>query len=1084
MKRKIFAFAAAVLSAVLCSCDMVYVQDAPAKGGREMTEEQRDEMERSERFLKIVNMPVNTQIQNVFSVEVANSEANIAGLDRSKSVSVYRDAAAGSSSVYLPLAYADNSEFTESGFFYSAFSIHVDALTKYVVEISDKLLVQYVDGRGSVDALSLPSSVSENGGKEITEEARDELERTGRFLKIAGMPVNTQIQNVFSVEVANSAANIAELAKNKSVSIYRDAAAGSSDVYLPLAYSDHSEFTESGFFYSAFSIHVDALTSYVVNISEKLLVQYVDGRGSVSVHSLPDRTPPPKNPSYLTIYNLPANFSAQNVAGVLVRNQAGIIASCPDYSLIEVSANDLRTAAKVPLVYHNLKTDFMETGAYYVSFDINVDVETRYLLTPDDRVKVNFNNGNGFLDIQNIPLSVIPYLTIQGLPFWTTARQISNVAVYNLAGQAASCSNYAEIDIFKDKENVTARIPLTASSGGFFLDTGRFAVTFTVNVDVETQIVIERADNIILDFSGGSALFDLFSTFGFFDAQLTGANKPAIKAGSSFDVNGHRHTVTRDLPVDGNVPSESCVLYLYAFRVDTDVFYEYSKTPPVYDSKRNGYYSGFKRALWKMIYLHGAGLFLFKTPAADSFPQLETSVISSADYDSLVSGRAAGYSLSGSGNPASSTVTLQPGVYAVKLSGAGGAGGCGYVQDSQVLGSSEGGSGGSIIELITLDRAVTFTAFTGSGGFAPPAPSPSGTFSISATINYIHINLYVGRQDYVYSDLVLPALSPLYKPLFETFPAASGGGGGGGGSGTFLYSSAEEYLLLAGGGGGGSGTSYLTPGGAGGAGGSVGPGGGGGAAGYLRQSFKSTVSMTASGGHGGTGGGLNGGSGGQCDGADSNRGGASAGSVLNSNASVPGGYGTPSHPASSFFPPPSSISFLHRHVQVSDTGAQYYRGDLTDLPAISFASMSYEISSGSGSGGSAAAASWPAGPLSWLNTNSANGAGASPPEFTNHNFFSGQFNPYDMIQYWQRVWPYSESSRPDNTDASPSYVPASLSYTSTLSFSLGGVFYGSYGQDGGNNRNSSRGGGAAGGTVSGSRPSNGSPGSITIHKIY
>jgi hypothetical protein len=332
----------------------------------------------------------------------------------------------------------------------------------------------------------------------------------------------------------------------------------------------------------------------------------------------------------------------------------------------------------------------------------------------------------------------MPYLTVSNLPLNSTKQQISNVNVYNIVGIVASCGNYNDIIMLKENGYAVAKIPLSyASGGGYFQDTGRFAVTLTVNVDIETRIVISRNDNISLDFTNGSASFNIFSTYGYFNAELANPADtafPVIKEGSEFEIDGYRHKISSNLAVPANLPDSSGIIYLYAFRsTSTDVFYEFSLVAPAFNAAKNGYYNGYKRALWKMVYLHNEKQFLFKTCAADSFPQFGKAVLDNTAFNSLTASKTAHYSLSGADNPAGATVNLPPGVYVIKLNGAGGGGGYGWTDGSAVSGSSSGGTGGAIIEIMTLNAATPFTAFTGSGGYAPAGPaSPSGPFTSTA----------------------------------------------------------------------------------------------------------------------------------------------------------------------------------------------------------------------------------------------------------------------------------------------------------------------------------------------------------------
>jgi len=399
------------------------------------------------------------------------------------------------------------------------------------------------------------------------------------------------------------------------------------------------------------------------------------------------------------------------------------------------------TTAKIPLQYKSINQNFSETGVFIVIFDINVDFDTRYTLTLDDYVRVTFIDGNGFLDIFNIPDNPVPYLTIKGLPPNATKQQISNITVSNMATTVASCQDIKKITALKENGYTTFVIPLTSSSGENFINTGRFIVTFTVNVDAETQISYSISDKLILPFTNGSATIDLNSFFGLFDASLTNSaagdySRPIIKAGSIFDVNGTQFTINRNTEVTALVPNSSCFMYLYAYIVDGDVVYEYSTTVPSYNSNRKGWYNGTRRALWKMVYIHSANHFLFKTYIEDDLPQFGVytlGIAKESDFSSIVSGKPLLKSVDGSSNPAADTITLDPGLYIFSLKG--GSGGNGSMS------GGKGGDGGLIREIVTLSANTSFSAFTGSSGSNATAAPVSGNFNIVTTKNYYNYPL-------------------------------------------------------------------------------------------------------------------------------------------------------------------------------------------------------------------------------------------------------------------------------------------------------------------------------------------------------
>jgi hypothetical protein len=1036
----------------------------------EISEDEKNELELSGHFLKLVNMPVNFQPANVFSVQIANSLTSVGKLNKNNTIYTYRENNAPTSTIYLPLVYIDDNDFIETGLFYTAFTVHIDAVTSFVVALSDRFLIPFTNGRGEVDILNLPSPASPqnpDGSREISADEKSELELSGHYLKLVNMPPNTQAPNVFSVLVANSASTVAKLDKNDTFWIFREDNACS--VYLPLIYNDNIKFSETGSFYTAFTIHIDAVTSYVVEISDRFLVSFTNGRGTVDIRNLP----PPSvvvtdEPRYLTVYNLPSNVSIRNFSNVEVHNLAGPVAHCNNYSNILLSVNDNKTTAKIPLHYKSQNYIFSESGVYFVSFNINIDAQTQFVLSPEDKIKVAFVEGNGSLDILNIPDNPVPYLTLTGLPLNATKQQLSSVSVYNLAGSVAGSSGNDDVVIVKDGLSSTFLIPLSSSSGGYFNDSGRFAVSFTLNIDIDTQISYTRSDNLILVFTNGSASFDVNSFFGFFDAYLTNAAdslRPVIGAGSSFDVNGHRHTVNSNYTVNSLIPNFSCLLYLYVYYLDSVFFFEFSTAAPTYNSNRKGWYNGSRRALWKMIYINSSEQFLFKTYVDNNFSQLNSYVLSNdADYSQIIASLPVSNSIDGSNNPPAGSFTLEPGVYVIELKGAGGGSGRSYNS------TSSGGSGGIIREIITLNAKTSFTCFTGSGGASAPAASASGTFAVVTTKNYFTYpnqttdNGYTSAGSYFpnYTNTVLNTVT-----INGTDNAMSGGGGGGGGSGTFIYSSEStgNYLLIAGGGGGGSGGSYLTPGGAGGAGGAIGPGAGGGAAGFLSQSSDTgTSDWTSTNGHGGNGGGSSSGIAGQTSGTSSNRNGGNAPSVINSNSSAPGGTGVPSYSAPNFSVA-SGIPYLWY-----TTG--FIINNTKDQSSIDIVSVctTYSISANSGSGGGTPALSNPAGPLSWLNTNNSGGAGASPLAL-NPISVTGSITPNggsDTVGTGTGPGTFNSVWNSSGTNA------GNTRFASNLALTIGAARAGQSGSPGGNNRNSSKGGGAA----------SGGAGSITVYKLH
>ena len=1022
--------------------DINDIPSGSSEGSRELNAKERDDLEKTGRFLKLLNMPLHTQTPNFFSVSVSNSSSSIAKLNKNAPVSIFRDS--NSCTVYLPLVYNDEKEFLETGDFFTSFTIHVDALTSYIVTSSDRFIVRFTDGRGQADINDIPSGSSE-GSRELNAKERDDLEKTGRFLKIVNMPPHTQVNNVFSVSVSNSSSSIAKLNKNAPVSIFREDY--SCTVYLPLAYNDDKEFTETGNFFASFSIHVDALVSYTVDPSDNFIVYFLDGRGQTDINDFPS-APVPPDPSYLTVNNLPSSVSVYNFSGVTVRNQTGVVASCKDYSQIILSFSNNKASAKIPLHYNSSDQIFKEYGAFFVLFDINVDVNVRYKVTVDDKLTVAFTNGNGSIDILSLPTKPEPpYLALKSFPVNSRAQQFSEVTVFTYGNSSVASGDLNNI-IVKDENNLKTFLVPLMSGGSFFQYTGNFGVSFTINVDFENRISYKSSD-LTIYFVNGSAVFDLKSFFGYFNASLENAadnGPPIVKSGSSFDVGGKRKTLSRNIEVSASLSEKSCVLYLYAISAESDVLFELSPVKPVYNDNKMGWYDGVKRALFKMLYIEGWNVYLFKTPFANPdkpdseqpFPQFGQFVYNGYGFTSST----VVYSLSGSGNPSDETFTLEPGIYLIEVEGAGGGAGWAYNR------TYPGGQGGFVGEIISLKNKTSFTAFTGSGGeSAFSSALTSGTFNIVTTKNYYNYTTTTGgiqTSSLQNSNTVINAIT-----ISGGSSSMTGGGGGGGGSGSFVYSSSGNYLLLAGGGSGGAGGSYLTPGGGGGAGGTIGPGGGGGGSGsFYQTSSVGTGNFSAPGGRGGKGGGKGGGAGGLIAGS----GGDASAVVLTSNTTVSGGDGAYSY-SSSDFSSPSAPSLYVSSGAISGGSAASNTATSTRLFTVR---TSFTFSGRSGSGGSSAANN----SSNWRNTVPASASGASSRGL-NTVYFTGSFSANGT----NASTPGSYNSSWNNSNAT---------FTSTLTLTIGDANKGRAGLNGGNNRD----------VLIGCGAESGGAGSVTVYKIY
>jgi hypothetical protein len=496
------------------------------------------------------------------------------------------------------------------------------------------------------------------------------------------------------------------------------------------------------------------------------------GGGEPAVITSPDH-------NYLSITGLPSNAQEFNISNVFIWNQAGKIGECEDYAKIAVSRSGSSSALGIPLWYTGFDTKFAETGTYFISFDLNIDALTRIKISEKEKVTAAFLNGNGVLDAATLPEAATRYFTVTGLPPNTPNNGFSGVYLSNAAGRVAKCAGYDDIVVSGSGAQATAFIPMvyTADSSDPFRNTGTFIIEFSVNIDAYTQVYITSDTLFTADFTDGAGTFDMMDFLGYFNGSFTNPNDaliPVVARNTEFEMNGSYYKVDYDTVLPAVSLERTSLVYAYAVPIPGGFSFECSTEEPVFSATKNGYYRGNARALYKFVYIRDiVNRHVAKTTMTSGFTQFAyyasgDSLVGQPPDSSIV------YTLSGTGNPVPQNVTLSPGAYGVVLKGAGGGGGGSAI--SVTYPGGQGGDGGYIAEVFTLNKAAAFTAYTGEGGGVTP---------------------------------------------------------GGGGAGTFLYAPAGYFLCAGGGGGGTSGTiSFLIAAvsSGGGAGGSVGNGGNGGGA--------------------------------------------------------------------------------------------------------------------------------------------------------------------------------------------------------------------------------------------------------------
>jgi hypothetical protein len=537
---------------------------------------------------------------------------------------------------------------------------------------------------------------------------------------------------------------------------------------------------------------------------------------------------PPESPApYLTIISLPRNTVPQNISNVSIYNAAGAeIAKCAGHDQIIITGDYSSAAAKIPLVYNDRNEPFADTGNFVFSLSVNINFTTQIIVNKEDKLTLQFTEGNALLDASLIPPAPpLPYLTITSLPKNVKPQNISNVFVNNGAGTAiAKCADYNQILITTDSVYAAAKIPLVYNGTGEpFRDTGYFIVSFSVNIDSYIQISKSREDAFSVPFIDGSGTFDLLKDahasveLGYFSGGFTNpsdTDAPVIRSGTKFEMNGNYYTVNSNTAVVPSSFSNTCIVFIYARLVFNQLEFVYSTAAPAYDSYKKGYYNGLSRALFKFIFIRdSANKYFAKTFISNNWSHFNYHTVDSSSLASQNLPQS--FYLSGADNPQMQTVTLPAGAYLFTLNGAAGGSSSLYnVTGGQGGAGGEGGAGGHISEVVLLSQNTSFTFFTGESG-------KSGSSEIRTTGNN----------------------------------TASVKGGNGGGSGSFAFSH-DGYFLCAGGGGGSTGfttaygqnfqTPIVNPA-SGGAGGSI----GGGSSGNSVSLSNNYVSASASGGSGG-----------------------------------------------------------------------------------------------------------------------------------------------------------------------------------------------------------------------------------------
>ncbi|GMO58569.1 MAG: hypothetical protein Ta2G_18630 [Termitinemataceae bacterium] len=664
------------------------IPDPEREREKQETEQKINDIINGGGYVKFYNLPRNTSKNSFLLTTVLNSSSTVARCADYSTVAVRKNVL--TSEAFVPLTKSrDGNIFDESGKFYVAFNIVIDALTRLVVEAGYARLYLFEDGHTDIDSANIPSPPQPPPV-------------IPHCLVIGGLPDTANAPNISDVFVYNSAGVTAKSPDYTKITFITYN--GHRAAVIPLVYDNNrafngQEFAESGNLLVTFNIFPDAVSIISVVSENACIIPFKNGSAFIDISDVP---PIPRN--CLTITHLPKNLQLFNISKVFVLDQSGKIAECQDYDLLEIFQENELSTLRIPLVYKGKDVLFSETGPFYVSFDLNVDALNRILIADTDNQIANFINGNATLDARTLPQALpTPYFTIMGLPLNTAKGNFSDVFLYNGAGKIAKCADYANIVISKNSTSATAMIPLAYNSGGeFFRDSGEFVVTFTINVDINTQIVKERADSLGVQFTDGSGELNLSSDYGYFSGELKNpldTSPLVLKKGMIFEINGGYVKLTADTSIPSSSFDSTCVVYVYASKSVGNVVFEYSKTQPVFNVAKNAYYSNNKRALYKFLYIKDTiNQYVAKVYIDDSWTEFDHYVIDNVGLSNIAENKI--QNISGASNQAMQTISYPCGWYVFTLCGAGGGGGAGIDGfESRNRYGGPGGSGGYICVL-------------------------------------------------------------------------------------------------------------------------------------------------------------------------------------------------------------------------------------------------------------------------------------------------------------------------------------------------------------------------------------------------
>jgi hypothetical protein len=199
--------------------------------------------------LTILNLPENTVVDSFKSALIGNT-ARCAD---------YQAIEVDGLSALVPLQLNNgNGEFTKTGIFFITLILDVDSLTHFEITAKDKVAVEFVDGRGTLDL--------DNYGNVFF---------LPRSLTILNMPENVVRDSFQSVDIGGVAKAILDDIKIEGTT-----------ATVPVTLNSGKEFTKTGTFYITLRVIIDSLNDIEITKADFVICVFENGKGTLDLNNL------------------------------------------------------------------------------------------------------------------------------------------------------------------------------------------------------------------------------------------------------------------------------------------------------------------------------------------------------------------------------------------------------------------------------------------------------------------------------------------------------------------------------------------------------------------------------------------------------------------------------------------------------------------------------------------------------------------------------------------------------------------------------------------------------------------------------